>query len=268
MPIPEANEVDPETYEKLGPPPPPRGTLAYRKLLLSALAQRDSAGYVDAARIIHVHNGWRGAVDLMIEMLNFVGTYAPEGLVDAYGRVLLAGQYSVVDEEEALRHATELAPRLYPEDPPHVALRKTLESGEVVWHLPNELLPVWEEAATALRRDGYHDGYNAARVALTRWLNTHRDKRVMMGLAAASVTHGCWRHTMPVGDEWIAELLDDGPDLGGSLAWSRQAEPEDVERATPGVMGGILAAGEREYNRRRRRKGKRCSCCGRRKQGS
>lgn len=264
MPIPEATEVDQDTYQSMPPPPPPRGTRDYRKHILTIAATLTADAYQDASGDLILHTGWRGALDIAIEILHLVGISAPDHHVDAFGTVQLRGGYVSLDEEQCMAQAVKMAPGLYPELPPHEALRKTLEAGERVWRLPEKLLGVWEEAATALRRDGYADGYTAARVALTRWLNdNYRDDRVTMAAAAASVTHSVWRGVLPPGDKWVEDVLADAPDLSGSLAWAASAEPAHVENMAPGVFGEMLETG-RQVSRRRKRS-KRCQCCGRKR---
>lgn len=267
MPVPEATLVDKDTYERMPPPPPPRGTRDYRRCLLLILAACDSHAYQDRAHGFILHTGWRGAVDLMIEMMHLVGANAPDRCVDAYGGIHLDGEFAVLDEEASMAEAMRKAPDLYPELPLHEAVRRTLQAGEIVWGLPPKLQKVWEEAATALRRDGYTDGHTPARVALTKWLNdNYRDARVTMAAAAASVTYSVWRKVLPNGDLWVDDVLDDTPDLTGSVAWARSAQPVDVERQAPGVIEGMLKTGEEEARRRRRKGGgKRCKCCGQKK---
>lgn len=235
MPIFEAEDVDGEE-DFLQPEPPPVGSVGYRRAILNICATWTSDEYEAAMRPVFQWRGWRAAVEVMCEMIGAAGANVPPHLIDAFGNVKLDSLVSVMDDEEILREAHAIAPRVHPDLPRHEALAQSVKDGEEMRRLILDLLPVWNQAATVLRRAEHAADVEPARVLFTRWLNTY-ENRLSTSVVAAATTHAYWRwRALPPGNEWVETMLADGPDISGSIAWAQGASLMDVRRQQPDLV--------------------------------
>lgn len=259
MPIFEAEEVEEGEGVFLQAEPPPVGSVAYRRVILGICATWNSDDYEAAMKPVFQWRGWRAAVEVMCEMIGAASINCPPHLVDAFGNVKLDPIVAVMDDEEILREAHKMAPRVHPDMPRHEALALSITEGEEMRALILDLLPVWNQAATVLRKAENMADVEPARVLFTRWLNTY-ESRVQTSVVAAATTHAYWRwRALPPGDEWIETMLSDGPDLSGSLAWSGGASLMDVRRQQPDLVDNWVTRMMPE--KKARKKGKpRCTC--------
>lgn len=254
-PLFEAEQVDVPEDEELPELPEP-GSAAYRKIILKIAATSDSEDYQLAMRPVFTQRGWRAAIDVMVEIVGNLGINCPPWAIDAFGKVKLDSVVHLMSEEDVLEFAARNAKKDPDDRPYHEALRSYLETGDRVASLTRELLPVWEEAATVLRRET-RASLEEARVLFTRWLNTHRDDRVKTGALGASITHAVFRKlAMPPGDAWVDELVATKPDLRGSVAWARNA-PHALEVNHTYALAATY--GDVELPEQRRKKS-RCKC--------
>jgi hypothetical protein len=255
----EAQDAGEEDF--LGPEPPPVGTLAYRRVILNICAAWTSDDYDAAMKPVFQWRGWRASVEVMCELIGAAGHNAPPSLVDAFGSVKLDSLVRVMDDEEILRQSHEFAPRTHPELPRHEALALSISEGEEMRATILDLLPVWNQAATMLRRAKTMQDVDPARALFTRWLNTH-ENRLNAAVIAAHTTHAYWRYrALPPGNEWIDEMLADGPDVRGSIAWARTATLADIARQQSDLVDNWVTRAT-VPKRSRKKHGVRCLGCG------
>lgn len=227
---------DANDAEFVGPEPPPVGSVAYRRVILKICAGWDSREYEAAMHPVFEWRGWRAAVEVMCELIGAASINVPGSAVDAFGNVKLDSLVDVMDDEEILREAHRVAPKVHPTLPRHEALAESIREGEEMRGLILDLVPTWNEAATVLRGATHMADVDPARVLFTRWLNTY-DNRVTVSIIAAATTHAYWRRrVLPPGDGWVESMLNEGPDVSGSLAWGRQAGLDDLRRQQPDLV--------------------------------
>jgi len=257
VPIFEAQDA--EEGDFLGPEPPPVGSVGYRRAILNICATWTSDDYEAAMKPVFQWRGWRASVEVMCELIGAASINCPASCVDAFGNVKLDSLVMVMDDEEITREAHDLAPRVHPTLPRHEALALSITEGEEMRALILDLLPVWNQAATLLRKAERVQDMESARVLFTRWLNTY-DNRVQTAVVAAATTHTYWRwRALPPGDEWVETMLDDGPDVSGSIAWTRSAGLNDIRRQQPGLVDNWVARSIEARKGSKRRK-RRCTC--------
>lgn len=257
MPLFEAQDAGREDF--LTPEPPAVGTVGYRRAILNICATWTSPEYEAAMKPVFQWRGWRACVEVMCEMIGAASINCPSRVIDAFGNVKLDSLVRVMDDEEILRHAHATAPTAHPGLPQHEALPLAIADGENLRAMTLDLLPVWNQAATLLRKaESMHD-VDPARVLFTRWLNTY-DDRLRTACVAAATTHAYWRYrALPPGDEWVETMLNDGPDLSGSVVWSRSATLKDVHRQQPDLVDNwVKRAAERSKPKSKGKKKRHC----------
>lgn len=259
--------VPAEPGEFTGPEPPPPGSAAYRRVILSICATHDLDDFDALMRPVFEWRGWRAAVDVMTELTGAMAYTLGRHMLDAFGKVRTQDHIIVMEEEWLLRQAHALAPRSYPDLPPHEALAAALRDGEETRELCLSLVPAWDEAASMLRTAETLEEVEPARAVFTRWLNAHyRDRRNWAAILGAQTTHAHWRHrVMPPGDEWIDDLLEPSPDLRGSVSWANTATLVDVRQQQP-VDGYRPQAGPVKAKvKGKKRQPKCCPGCGKKR---
>jgi hypothetical protein len=254
MPIFEAEQEG----EFIADEPPPLGSAAYRRIILNVCATHTKDEFDAAIEPVFQWRGWRCAVEVMVELIGALSINVPDRCVDAFGNVRLDDVVSLLDDDFILRQAHELAPKAHPGLPRHEALAESIREGEELRDLLRSLAPYWDEAATVLRPAVSLADMDKGRAVFTRWLNAHyKDRRVWAACLGASATHLYWRtRAMPMGNEWVEDMVNPPPDLSGSLAWTVRAGVGDLRRMQPELVDGWKSAGRSEKRRSKKR-----GCC-------
>lgn len=236
-------EEAPEGYD-LGPPPPARGTKAYRRLVLSVCATDGLDDLNARMKKPWEHIGWRLGVDVITELLyHLIRSVVVHGEPrDAYGNIRMERFIRPIDDEYRLRFASERAKLSHGDLSPHVAFKSAYEEGEEVWNEVESMIPVAARAFTAMEREGDRE---AAWPILLKYVN-RRGERVSDTLRATTVTHASLRGwAMPPGDGWVEKFLREESaepaDLGGSFAYYAGMTPETQREHLPGWWVEALA---------------------------
>lgn len=214
---------------------PPRGSLAWRRMVLEVCAADSADPYKAAMEAAWEVHGWRAAVDVVAEMLGSITRLvgAKADLRDAYGNVKMQELAPPLEPESELKFAAMVAEQEWPDLPPHEAMRLALESGDRVRGLMVTARTVWRQCIEAITVAGGDP--QAAWPVLMTHLRTYEagEKREGAALEFALLTHAVMRiNAFPRGSAWIDYLLQPpGPDeLAGSMAAYMTADPISADR--------------------------------------
>lgn len=201
------------------PQPPPRGTRAWRRMVLEICAVEDYDDYHEALLPLWQWRGWRLGVDVMTETLCALARCLPagHGLRGAFGQVRLDRILALYTEEERLAHALELSQEYAGQKPAHEILAENVASAQRFGAMLTAAVPVWQDAAAAMRAPDYDQGAGAA--VLIRHLNA-TGTRSASAATMSMLLHGTLRfYAFPRGSAWIDRFLD--RDLAPEVASSQ-----------------------------------------------
>ncbi|MFE2934887.1 hypothetical protein [Streptomyces sp. NPDC059278] len=238
-----AEKVDAaEDYEP-GPPPPARGTRAYRRLVLSICTANGFDELNARMKQPWEHIGWRLGIDVITELLYHLtrSTAIHGDPRDAFGNIRMDQFIRPVSDEFRLWFASERSKLAHEDLSPHVAFKAAYAAGEETWGEVERLTPVAARAFTAMEREGNRE---AAWPILLKYVN-RQGERVDDTLRAVSVAHASLRgFAMPPGDGWVEKFLSDEfsgqTGLEGSLAYYAGMTPEMERDHLPGWLATAI----------------------------
>ncbi len=261
-----SREKEPEEAE-----PPRRGTLAYRRLLLTVIAADDLDEFGRRIGAARSWAGWRLSVDHMTELLwqTALTTLPGSKYRDAFGRLPLEGLLKLPDEEGRVAEATRLASQLT-HLPFHEAFASMLEAQGKLWDQTADWWPVWQAALDAIEDAG--GSQQAAWPVILKHLNTKKEGRDKAAHSASDLLQSQLRsQVLPWGDDWVQRRLQGNSALveSSQAFYGKREYLPDALRCGPveTVLEELIDSKGREdapQTRAQRRRAARRSCtCGR-----
>ncbi|MEV6400523.1 hypothetical protein AB0M39_38055 [Streptomyces sp. NPDC051907] len=229
----------PDDWEYEGDEPPPRGTLAYRRLILTICAAGDYKTFHARLAPPWQWVGWRLGLDVITEMLlHFSRSFDLQGAHrrDAFGHIKLSDFLRLFTEEERLRSAAAQAKALYPELPTHEAFVQAMAGGEEVWGSLTAFIPVCQQALNAIEASGGQQ--EPAWPILLKHLSRDDDRLAETNLAVSMVHASLRGRAMPQGEGWVDNFLREDalgtpPEVTGSLAYYQGMDAKARHDAMP-----------------------------------
>lgn len=247
------------------------GTPGYRRLVVELCAAEPYGDFDLLMAPAWDDYGWPLGLDIQTEILwSFNYAYIQYAEVfprDLFGKIPLSRFLPAMTEAERLKITIRNAEHDAEAEgvAPHEAFGRAQKTGEIVWSIRDQGVPVWQQALNRLHATG-GDREQARQVLLAAQSKGDRSKRSDSVSLSTSFLHAGLRSwAMPPGRRWVNSYLLDmdslQPLLSGSLAHSAGMDEKMQRDALPDWWVEALDSPPPAPGKKKRRH--RCAGCGR-----